>query len=99
MSTIHTLPDSERDVKSCVIAGLGLVPPGVPAAGVVESCLLGLLEDDELDPLVRSYVPTSLGKIGGLLYAAIFCGVIFAYRDFAQTATPGLLGPFPPPTT
>jgi len=65
MATIDTLPDSERNVKASAIAALGLLPRGSPLAVTAEAYLVMLLEESGLDPHVRSYIPTSLGKLGG----------------------------------
>ncbi len=64
MAAVEQLPDSERDIKASAIAALGLVPRGTPLADTCETWLLALLADDDLDAYIRSYVPTSLGKLG-----------------------------------
>lgn len=61
---VKRLPDTDKDVKVCSIVGLGLVDDEMARSLGVASTLLELLGDRQLDPLIKSYVPTSLGKIG-----------------------------------
>lgn len=65
MNALETLPDSERDIKASAIAALGLLQRGSGLAATAETYLLMLLDDPALDPYIRSYIPTSLGKLGG----------------------------------
>jgi len=63
LDVIARLPDSDKDIKICAIVGLGLIGPEHPLAGDVRDFLLTQLADKRLDPLIRSYVPTSLAKL------------------------------------
>ena len=64
-AAVVELPDSDRDVKACALAALGLLPRTDPNQPAVEAFLVERLADARLDPFIRSYVPTSLGKVGG----------------------------------
>ena len=64
LEAVTGLPDSEREVKCCAVAALGLLEPGDGLAATSVPVLLELLTDDKLDHVVRSYVPTTLGKLG-----------------------------------
>jgi HEAT repeat protein len=63
-------PDSDRDIKCCAVAALGLVDSETSLAGTAQQVLLTLLEDPSMDDVVRSYVPTTLGKLGNGLAVA-----------------------------
>ena len=65
MDAVNQLPDSERDVKASAIAALGLVSRDSALAATVEVFLVEQLARDDLDPYIGSYIPTSLGKLGG----------------------------------
>lgn len=64
MSVVERLGDTEKDIKICSIVGLGLVPADHPRAEAVKDFLLGQLDNRRLDPLIKSFIPTSLGKLG-----------------------------------
>ena len=64
LAAVNELPDSERDVKACSFAALGLLDHSSPRRDDVIDTLLGLVSDDKLDGVLRSYVPTTLGKLG-----------------------------------
>ncbi len=78
MSTIDTLPDSERDVKASAIAALGLLPRSNALASTAESFLGSVLEKAELDPHIRSYIPTTLGKMGS---ASSIAPLLACFKD------------------
>ncbi len=53
--------DKDRDLKVCAIVALGLVKNSETPA--VSRFLVELLGDRKLDAVIKSYVPTSLGKL------------------------------------
>jgi HEAT repeat protein len=55
-------PDTGNNVRACAVIGLGLCRTS--AGPEVVSLLAGMLADRRLDPVVKSFVPTSLGKLG-----------------------------------
>jgi HEAT repeat protein len=57
----HT-PDSQRNLRACAVIGLGLCEQSVGPETV--DLLIGMLGDRKVDPVVKSFVPTSLGKLG-----------------------------------
>lgn len=63
LGAVERLPDSERDVKVCAIAALGVLPDPAAHARRVAAALLPLLDGD-VDAVIASYVPTTLGKLG-----------------------------------
>ena len=63
-SVVQHLPDSDRDIKVCAVVGLGLLGPGHPGAPGARDFLVERLGDRALDDTVKSYIPTSLGKLG-----------------------------------
>lgn len=65
MEAVSSLPDSDRELKICAVAALGLLPAHDPLAATAEAFLVEALADTQLDPVVASYVPTTLGKLGG----------------------------------
>ncbi|GJM20740.1 MAG: hypothetical protein DHS20C15_06550 [Planctomycetota bacterium] len=67
LDLLATLPDSERDLKASVLAALGLSEPGPRLLYRSLGELRPLLLDADLDPVLRSYVPTSLAKACGRL--------------------------------
>ncbi len=64
IAAANILPDSERDVKACSFAALGLLDHSSPRRDDVIDALLLMVTDDSLDSVLRSYVPTTLGKLG-----------------------------------
>ena len=64
LDTVTRLPDSDRDVKVCVIAALGLVPHSSPRRDTIVNALVERLDEPTFDAVIRSYVPTTLGKLG-----------------------------------
>lgn len=64
MAAAVELPDAERDVKSCVLASLGLLEPGSSQAATAADLLRELLDDRRMDPAIQAMVPTTLGKLG-----------------------------------
>lgn len=62
IDVIENTPDSERDVKVCSIVALGLMDNSESSAAY--SFLIELLMDRKLDAIIKSYVPTSLAKLG-----------------------------------
>jgi HEAT repeat protein len=64
LNLITRLPAGERDVKASAVAGLAMLPRDHSQIDVVQTVLLELLADKRLDPLVKSYVPTTLAKLG-----------------------------------
>ena len=64
LAAVNDLPDSERDVKACSFAALGLLDHSSPRRDDVIDALLAMVTDDTLDNVLRSYVPTTLGKLG-----------------------------------
>lgn len=64
LAAVNDLPDSERDVKACSFAALGLLDHDSPRRDDVIDELLVMVTDDALDSVLRSYVPTTLGKLG-----------------------------------
>ncbi len=62
MHVVEQLPDSDRDIKVCALVGLGLVEGDLKPE--VVRFLMGLLDERNMDPLIASYIPTSLGKLG-----------------------------------
>lgn len=64
LAAVRELPDSERDVKACAFAALGLIEPASDRSDEVVDTLLDMVGDDSLDGVLRSYVPTTLGKLG-----------------------------------
>lgn len=64
MSVVERLGDTEKDIKICSIVGLGMIGSEHPKATEVQEFLLAQLDDRRLDPLIKSFIPTSLGKLG-----------------------------------
>lgn len=65
MDTVSRLPDSEREIKTCAIVGLGLSgrsPDG--AHPDVVAFLVEQLDDPRLDAFIASHVPTALARLG-----------------------------------
>ncbi len=56
------LPDAERDLKASALVALGLMDN--QASPIAMQYLLERLDDRKLDVVLKSYVPTSLGKLG-----------------------------------
>ncbi len=63
LQLITRLPDSERDVKASAVAGLGMLPTDHSQLDVVQTVLVELLGEKRLDPMVASYIPTTLAKL------------------------------------
>lgn len=64
MDMVDRLPDSDKDIKICSIVGLGMLGPDHPSTADVRAFLVDKLDDRKLDPLIKSYIPTALGKLG-----------------------------------
>ncbi|GJM20202.1 MAG: hypothetical protein DHS20C15_01170 [Planctomycetota bacterium] len=64
MSTIDGLGDSDFEIKVGAIVGLGLIGSDHPRTHDVREFLEKTLKDRKLDQLIKSYVPTSIGKLG-----------------------------------
>jgi HEAT repeat protein len=64
MDITSRLPDTDRDIKICSIVGMGLVGADHPRAGDINAFLVEQLQNKRLDPLIKSFIPTSLGKLG-----------------------------------
>lgn len=64
LQLITRLPDAERDIKASALAGLGMLPSHHSQLDVIETVLTEMLTDPRLDPMVASYVPTTLAKLG-----------------------------------
>jgi HEAT repeat protein len=62
IDVIKNTPDSERDVKVCSIVALGLMDNTESEAAF--SFLLEQLQNRKLDAIIKSYIPTSLAKLG-----------------------------------
>lgn len=63
LDLLERTPDSERNLKACALAALGLLQgPGLDAAA---ARLVAALGDRRLDAALRSHVPTTLAKLGG----------------------------------
>ncbi len=62
IDVIENLSDADRDIKVCAIVGLSLLDE----AGVDDAVayLTGKLDDRRLDATIKSYIPTTLGKLG-----------------------------------
>jgi len=58
---ISDTADSDKDLKVCAIVSLGLMKND--QAQQASDFLLKLIEDRKLDAIIKSYVPTSLGKL------------------------------------
>ena len=65
MDVVRRLPDTDKDIKICAVVALGQLGEDHPSAAEARRFLVELLGDRRLDPLVASYAPTSLGKLGG----------------------------------
>lgn len=63
LQLITRLPDSERDIKASALAGLGMLPSHHSQLDVIETVLTEMLGDRRLDPMVASYIPTTLAKL------------------------------------
>jgi HEAT repeat protein len=62
ISIIQNTRDSERDLKVCAIVALGLMDNvEVPKAFAF---LMQALDDRKLDAVIKSYIPTSIAKMG-----------------------------------
>ncbi|MHC4845248.1 MAG: HEAT repeat domain-containing protein [Planctomycetota bacterium] len=57
----HT-PDTHRNLRACAVVGLGLCEESAGPETV--DLLIRMLGDRKVDPVVKSFVPTSLGKLG-----------------------------------
>ena len=64
LDLITGLPNSERDVRASALAGLGMLPEDHSQLDVIETVLIEMLSDPRLDPMVASFVPTTLAKLG-----------------------------------
>ncbi len=60
---VKNTKDSDKDVKATAIVALGLMGDN-PNKAAASTFLLDLLDDRKLDAIIKSYVPTSLGKLG-----------------------------------
>ena len=60
----NRLPDTDKDIKICAIVGMGLIGADHPKAGEVHTFLAEQLKNKRLDPLIKSFIPTTLGKLG-----------------------------------
>ena len=63
MTVIRREKDSERDLKSCAITALGLMKGNAMQEDIV-NFLNQLMDDEKMDPFIKSNVPTALGKLG-----------------------------------
>jgi HEAT repeat protein len=64
LNLLKRLPAAERDVKASAVAGLGMLSADHAQLDVVQTVLVELLADKRLDPMVKSYLPTTLAKLG-----------------------------------
>jgi HEAT repeat protein len=64
LAAVTEFPDSERDIKACAFAALGLLDDRSDRKDEVVDMMLAMLVDEQLDGVLRSYVPTTLGKLG-----------------------------------
>jgi HEAT repeat protein len=76
LSALEQLPDSERDIKSCALAALGLLEHSSARRDQVVDVLIDMAGDTKLDGILRSYVPTTLGKLGAPRAAAPLLDVL-----------------------
>jgi len=65
LAALDSLPDSERDIKVCSIVALGLLGDA-QRTGEGHARLRGLLLDRRLDDVIKSHIPTTLGKHGDI---------------------------------
>ena len=63
VGVIDKLPDSDRDIKVCAIVGLGLMS-AENLSNDDRAFLYAKLKDRKLDDVIKSYIPTTLGKLG-----------------------------------
>jgi HEAT repeat protein len=60
---LETDDTASADLKVACVNAIGLVPlPGLVRLAQIDA-LLGLLQDEELDPLVRAHCPAALGRL------------------------------------
>ncbi len=85
------LGDKDKDIKVCAIVALGLV--GEDLADDAADFLVEQLADKRMDPLIASYIPTSLGKLNATKAVGPLLNV-FTDRDsdnlLVQSAAIGL---------
>jgi HEAT repeat protein len=70
------LPDSDRDVKACAVAALGLIQADQSRAQVAQVVLMELLANRRLDPVIASVIPTTLGKMGARESVPMLLGLL-----------------------
>ncbi|MFH2002982.1 MAG: HEAT repeat domain-containing protein, partial [Planctomycetota bacterium] len=63
IQVIRRAPDRESDLKAAAITALGLMRNN-PRQDAIMDLLIQLLKERKMDPLVKSCVPISLGKLG-----------------------------------
>ncbi|HTE05759.1 MAG TPA: HEAT repeat domain-containing protein, partial [Planctomycetota bacterium] len=96
IAAIDASPAAERDLKICSIVALGLMHD--PARPQIVAYLQRRLADKSMDATVRSFIPTSLGKLGDpAALPALLAALLDTENDHAvrQSAAIGLglLGP------
>ena len=64
MDVADRLPDTDKDIKICAVVGMGLIGSEHEKADQVRQFLGTLLQNKRLDPLIKSFIPTSIGKLG-----------------------------------
>ncbi|RKY21928.1 MAG: hypothetical protein DRQ55_02570 [Planctomycetota bacterium] len=64
MDIAARLPDSDKDIKVCSIVGMGLIGSDHPKAADVHAFLAEQLKNKRLDPMIKSFIPTTMGKLG-----------------------------------
>lgn len=64
LDLITRLPNNERDVRASALAGLAMLPENHSQLDVIQTVLIEMLSDRRLDPMVASFVPTTLAKLG-----------------------------------
>ncbi len=91
MHIVDSSPESERDLRACAIIALGLMDNA--ERDRIAEFLAGILGDRHVDAAVRSYVPTSLGKLGVSTVVPALLDVLTDERDehvVRQSAAIGL---------
>jgi HEAT repeat protein len=63
ISIVKNTPDADRDLKVCAIVALGLMDNNKVSDAY--DFLLTELTDRKLDSVIKSYIPTTLGKMAG----------------------------------
>ncbi len=79
IDVIENLSDANKDIKVCAVVALGLMENDQSPAAI--AFLSQKLNDRKLDALIKSYIPTTLGKLAGRDNPEVVKPVLDAFTD------------------